>query len=476
MENNILYKIENFKFTYPGQEGKESGIIIKDTIKIKKGEKILIKGPSGCGKSTLLLAMGGIIPEEIGGKYEGIIEYKNKNILEYKPEELHREIGIVFQNPYSQRLTPSIEDELVFYMENLNFDREEIKNTLNDIVKRFNLKYLFEQNTNNLSGGELQRIILASVLAVNPQVLLLDEPSSFLDIKGEIQLYRYLKELPGSSSIIIIDHKLNHNVTIIDRIIELSENGNISFDGNVKDYLKIHSNRKETLRLNLYPILRETKNFNYPIKVEVKNLKYSYQKDKVLIKKVNLSLKTGSVISIFGPNGSGKTTLLKIILRIIKVKDAVFINSKEYLKDKKYYKKIGGVFQNPESHFLFQTLEKEISNGKQINNIQDWLKFFSLPDKKNKNPFTLSEGQKRRINMANMLYMNKKIILLDEPTFGQDVKNIKNLAAIILSMKKLGYGFLVVSHDRWFIKLISDRVYILKNGVLKELRYIKKPV
>ena len=481
-EGSAVYTIENFSFSYPGISGFNRKVSINGKIKISRGEKVLIKGPSGCGKSTLLLAMAGIIPEEIYGKLEGKILFKGKNILDYKPEVLHKHIGIVFQNPYTQRITPSIEDELVFYMENLGFSRSEIKKKFNYIVEKFSLHHLLNKDPKNLSGGEIQKIMLASVLVINPDVLLLDEPSSYLDVKAEIQLYKYLKNFSKDRSIVLIDHRLNHNISLVNRIIELDENGNITFDGNVENYTKkIKTFTRETRLIPAVPgvdILNNLRPKNNKFKVYVKNLSFSYSKnnfdDRLLLKNINLTLEPGKVTTIFGLNGSGKTTLLKIIARIIKVKNSVYINSKEYTNVKDFYKNIGIVLQNPESHFLFQSISKEIGNGKDINNPENWLKGFSLPHDKDQNPFTLSEGEKRRLNLSSMIFLKRTILLMDEPTFGQDELNRRKLAYIILKMKENGFGFLIVSHDKSFIKKVSDKVYLLKNGVLVELKRIAK--
>ena len=470
-----VFTIKDFTFSYPLSK---KTISIVGKIEIYEGERVLIKGPSGSGKSTLLLALSGIIPNEIIGKVNGDILFKGKQVTQIPPEKLHKSIGIVFQNPYSQRVTSSIEDELVFYLENLGYSSKEIDNRLKKLNKSLKLSSFINKLPYRLSGGELQKIILASVLIAEPEVLLFDEPTSYLDIKSEISFYRYLKENLEHQTVIIVDHKLNHNMNFIERIIELDSKGKIIFDGSKKDYKKkmaekwINDQEKGWITKNSSILIKGTKKER--LKLEIKNLNFAYEREKPLLKNIDLSIESGSVTSIFGLNGSGKTTLIKLASRLMKSNNSkITINGKENIKKHLFYNFVGVIFQNPETHFLFQTVEREITNGKIIKGISTIARSFNITDNIQQNPFTLSEGQKRRLNLANIFFLNKSIVFLDEPTFGQDEIGILNLIRTINILKRNGIGFLIVSHDTSFIRAISDKIFYLKYGKLRELKKIK---
>ncbi len=490
VKNNstAIFTIKDFSFSYPLSQLNKKTIRINGQIDIKKGERVLIKGPSGSGKSTLLLALSGIIPYEITGKLGGKILFKGQNIDSIPSENLHRNIGIVFQNPYSQKVTSSVEDELVFYLENLGYSPGEINRRLNKLYKSFNFSAYMHRSTNNLSGGELQKIILSSVLIAEPEVILFDEPTSYLDIKSEISFYKYLKDNLKDQTIIIVDHKLNHNISFIKRIIELDSKGNIIFDGHIKEYKKLFisgklSREKKSWNIEKFVTLSKSTH-EKTLKLELSNLYFSYggnRGDKPILNNINLTIETGRVVSIFGLNGSGKTTLIKVTSRLIKLKKRkssgkirMFEDSGRTIKKREFFDNLGVVFQNPETHFLYLTVGKEITNGRYIEDVDKIAKAFNITDSPRQNPFTLSEGQKRRLNLANTFFLSKRIVLMDEPTFGQDENGILNLIKTINILKRTGMGFLIVSHDTKFIKSISDKVYYLKNGKLKELKTIKK--
>jgi len=484
-----IFTIKDFSFSYPLSQLNKKAIRINGQIDIKKGERVLIKGPSGSGKSTLLLALSGIIPYEITGKIGGEILFKGQNIDSFPPENLHRSIGIVFQNPYSQKVTSSVEDELVFYLENLGYSPEEIDRRLNKLYKSIDVSAYMHRPTNKLSGGELQKIILASILIAEPEVILFDEPTSYLDIKSEVSFYKYLKDNLNDQTIITVDHKLNHNISFIKRIIELDSKGNIIFDGHVKEYKKLLISgklprEKKSWNIEKFDTLSKSSH-EKTLKLELSNLHFSYggnRGDKPILNNINLTIETGRVVSIFGLNGSGKTTLIKIASRLMKLKKKrnssgkirMFENSGRIIRKRKFFDNLGVVFQNPETHFLYFTVGKEITNGRYIENVDKITSAFNITDSPRQNPFTLSEGQKRRLNLANTFFLGKRIVLMDEPTFGQDENGILNLIKTINILKRTGMGFLIVSHDTKFIKTISDKVYYLKNGKLKELKTIKK--
>lgn len=440
-----MYKIGPFSFIYhPAAEKK----LFSHTEFILPGRGlILVSGPSGSGKSTFLNLLKGIIPEYIHGSLEGEILFNNKWLDGDNFERNLKNIVYLFQNPYSQIIHYETADEFFFSLENFKTDFSDAKQMRANLSKKFDLSHLWEKKTLNLSHGECQKLLLASLLALSPQVLLLDEPTAFLDTYERKNFYDMLDVLKGDHLIVMIDHHLKEVISKVDFLITVSPKGEIQL-------------KKELDR----PDLAFEAQYDLPdistaphLEIHIKNLTFSYDKIQTLIDIKNETLHSGEVVIVKGRNGTGKSTLLKLISAFIpspKGSVAITLDEKE-LPKKKIFEQIGYIFQDPESSFLFDTLKEELGETS----------FGFTSQELERSPHLFSEGEKRRISIFIALAQNKNILLYDEPTFGQDASNIKKLTEIILKLKKMNKLQIIISHDEDFISAVGDRVLSLKDGI-----------
>lgn len=450
---NTIFCLTNFKFSYPFSS---SQINLTGELKINQGDIVLINGKSGSGKSTLLYALKGLIPEFIPGSMQGSIYFKHKPIHKLEAAE-KRQIGLVLQNPDSQMISHQVLPELAFGLENLAVPPAQILSKINQTTQNLKLEYLLTREINSLSGGEKQKIALLSVLLTDPEVILLDEPTAFLDPASAQTFIQLLTHLAGTKTIIIIEHNLHYLKSLANRYLEIEDDGQIV--------------EKSLAQVNWAPTLNQpTLAKLSPLAdtlLEVRNLTYRYSKDSPnLLQQLSFQLKRGEIIGLRGASGSGKSTLLKILAKLIKIPAGqVFWQNQEITKisPKTYYKQLALLFQNPEHHFLFNTVAQELVANPAL------LELVGLTQHKEQNPFTLSEGQKRRLSIAILCAtLKRQVYLLDEPTFGQDNVNKQILLDLISQMQQSGASFIIVSHDKTFLTAICHKLFTLTQGQLYE--------
>lgn len=423
---------------------------------INAGDVILISGRSGCGKSTLLHMLKGLIPDVIAGTMVGEINFNGKPLINLTgPEKV--KIGLVGQNPEAQMICRLVIDELAFGLENLAMPSSIIKQQIKQYAKDFKIEHLLKRTTDSLSGGEKQKVALLSVLLANPEVVLLDEPTAFLDTDSAHEFVKSLSSDVAHRTIIIVEHNIHYFKNIINRYFVIEEGGNV-----VEQRLT-----KVSWQINLPKLPKPIKDTHLQEPVlSVSNLTYGYTRQTPLFNNLNLSLYPGEVVSIVGRSGVGKSTLLKILARLIKPKSLqLAIQGKDVnkLSDKQVYQKLSLLQQNPENHFLFNQVDEELGHNLKL------LEQFTLSQSGNQNPFSLSEGQKRRLSFAiACMLMDRDIYLLDEPTFGQDHQNKLASLIIINKMRHQGKSFIIISHDTLFVEAVSDRILVLENGTLNQ--------
>ena len=444
---NNLYKLKDFQFTYPYGN---SSINWAGSYEINSGDIMLIGGESGAGKSTLLHALKGFIPETIFGKMSGTVLFKGKDLCHLSSVQ-RAKIGYLFQNPASQMIHKTVRQELAFGMENLNIKPQVIRQKIAEFSEQFEIEELLDRNIAELSGGEKQKTALLAILLMDPDILLFDEPTAFLDPSSAKHFVGLFHKIAKDKTIITVEHNLDYLKEHINRSIFIKKNGDIS--------------EQSVSNIIWEPSFEKIKKITPGKKVlEIKNLSFGYKQP--LLKDINLDLREGEIVSIIGDNGAGKTTLLKLIGGIIKKYSGQIKYENNEIRQihyKKYYQDLTMLMQNPENHFIFNEVIQE------VNHQTDILQLINLHGYQKRNPFTLSEGEKRRLSLAILWSLERKIFLLDEPTFGQDAKNKENLINLICQMRQQGKSFLIISHDLPFIKAISDRTLMLKNGYLENV-------
>jgi energy-coupling factor transport system ATP-binding protein len=437
-----MYKIGKFSFSF--EKSVKQNIFCLDEFYLPKKGLVLIAGPSGAGKSTFLNLLKGIIPEYIDGELTGDILFNGKTLTGENFKNNLEKIVYLFQNPFAQIIHNKTVDEFFFSLENFQADYQDAKKVQIELTKKFELTSLWSKKTRDLSHGECQKLLLASLLALAPEVLLLDEPTAFLDPYERRKFYEILDFLKKEHLIVMVDHHVREVFSKIDVLVSVDNRGEVRLENELKlpDFRSIKYN---------IPATRESPHTS----IKLKNLHFSYAESAELIDIENEILHSGEIIIIKGRNGSGKSTLLKLIsgfLPATKGTISVLFEEKK-VSNELLHQQIGYIFQDPESSFLFDSLKEELGT-------QNF--GFSLEELE-RSPFLFSEGEKRRISIFLAIAQNKNILLYDEPTFGQDENNIQMLVDIILNLKKMNKLQIIISHDEDFIEKVGDRVLSLKD-------------
>ncbi|WP_408009347.1 ABC transporter ATP-binding protein [Pseudalkalibacillus sp. A8] len=464
-----MIQLENLRLKFPGDEQ----LLFKDlSLHIEKGEKVLLLGPSGCGKSTLLQVMSGIIPKSIE--------------VPMKADQIQKPVswGYVFQDPDSQLCMPYADEELAFVFENLQVPRKDMPDRIKTLLKAVGLQ-LADPHTNihTLSGGMKQRLAIASILALEPDVLFLDEPTALLDPQGTEEIWETVKAISTDKTLLIVEHKLDHVLDLVDRIILFNGEGEIIADGE-KDW--VLKNYRKTMKEQgiWYPgvwqdylsgrPLKKNAVSNQEVVLHLNNFK-GYRKKKPFISVEKATVRAGEWIAIVGENGAGKSTLLHALMQFIKTAGMYEIHGNPIKKGKQIANHLTFVFQNPEFQFVTNSVYEEIAYGLRLEKLDEVViqkKVLELLDRfrlipfQNHHPYHLSMGQKRRLSVAASIVKGQPILLLDEPTFGQDSQNTFALLEMLEDYRKAGVTILMVTHDTNIVEHFATRVWTIENGLL----------
>lgn len=448
-----------------------------------EGKIHAISGPSGCGKSSVLSLIDGLIPHMYEGQLEGQVILKGQDITDTLPRYRCDKIGYVMQNPESQFCTFTVEEELAFGMENLGFSEEEMRQRIRDILRFIGLQDYEKTELDHLSGGQKQKIAIASILVTEPEILLLDEPTANLDPENRRQIFNLLVKIAREKNItiILVEHNIDEIMNEVDWLITLDIDGNIisNCPGGKADEALWNSNMKMG-------------SFSYPDDLstpdcilDIKNLKFAYpipgkkrEKGKTILHDFNMKVFNQEFLAIVGENGVGKSTLMKLIFKVDMPDSGtieLFGKNLNLYHTKKLYHLIGLVFQNPENQFITNTVWDEmmfslkrtkLSQTEKEERVQKMLEQFHLEKEKEKSPFILSQGQKRRLSVASMLLTNQKILFLDEPTYGQDFENRQELMKDMQQLVKDGITIVMITHDLSLVKQYATRVVEIEKGTV----------
>ena len=508
----------NLCYIYSGQD---EPALRNINLEIEEGDFVIVAGPTGCGKSTLALCLTGLIPQVLGGKMSGKVVVDDKDTRDYEVFQLAQSVGLVFQNAENQLCSLSVEDEAAFGPENLGVSRKEIEKRVNFALESTSLADLKQRYTFSLSGGQKHRTVIAATLSMLPKVLVLDEPFSELDPVGCREVLETLRELNEKQriTIILIEHKLEQALGFAKNVILLKE-GEIVASGKPSEVFKDSTIEKRlglrvpvTLKfsyelikkgwlakpslsidelensllkirsLHFFPknnpgsVLRNKNNFSSenPL-IRTEGLCYSYSDGTVALRDINFEVFPGDFLAILGGNGAGKTTLAYQISGQLKpTKGKVYIDGKDSKKSHiaDLAGTVGYTFQNPDCQLFCKTVKDEVAFGpKQLgltpeeadSRVDDLLRLMHAEQLQDRDPHTLSRGQKIGIAIASVLSMRPKVLILDEPTLGQDFARIKSLAAILRSMNQQGLAVVVITHDINVAAEYACRVILMDQG------------
>jgi energy-coupling factor transport system ATP-binding protein len=458
---SAMIEIKNLSFKY----GKDDDYILKNiNLSVRKGECILLCGKSGCGKSTLLKTINGIIPEFCNGEIDGSVKVCDMNTFETELYKISEKVGSVFQNPKTQFYTTNTTDEIAFGLENYGLERAKINKKIEEVKNTFNLVSLMNRNIFELSGGEKQKIAIASVYALNPDILVFDEPSSSLDIDSMRELSKIIEKLKAvGKTIIIAEHRLWYLKNVVDRAIYL-ENGEITKEYSMEEIQNL--TEEERLKTGLRHTEFQAGNFKRKAntlknatELEIDGLLYK-RKKKTILQIDNLNFESGKIIGIIGKNGMGKSTFARIVCGLEKQSSGRICKCDRQLSSKNRITNSLLVMQEVNNQLFTDTVYDEINltsdtDDEKINICMENMQIDNL---KQRNPHTLSGGQKQRVVILSALLSNKPFLFFDEPTSGLDYASMKVVAENIKNFKEEKKLILIISHDYEFLEEVCDEV------------------
>ena len=500
-----LISLQNFSFTY---NQNEKPTLQDINLDIQQGEKILLTGSTGCGKTTLLRSMGGFIPHLTNGKIKGDIFLQKQSTKKMKMSEICRQVGMVFQEPDSQLFHYRVEDEIAFGLENIGIPSAEIDKRIEESLIQVDMQEARFQVIEKLSGGEKQRIALASILAMKPSLLLLDEPTSQLDPKARKTLIQLLTRLHETTSLtmIICSHHLQEWLPLCDRLV-LMEHNKIALDRGIPDVfedltlfqdsgVEIPLSIQLSLQYDITPFARSlvdfrgkfslsklleiTKTMKTPkpqmkktdtniLSIEKVSFRY-HRREKEILNELSLTINQGECVALMGANGCGKSTLLSLIAGLYKPQKGTLSLQKNIKKKQQ----VGFLLQEPSLMLQSATIYEELDffpqqiglsldeRQKNVNSVAHLLELDKLMQYV---PFALSRGQQQRLVLGSLLTAPLRLLLLDEPTTGQDQHHLEKLFQVIFQiLEKQNAACLFSTHDPELALWVADRLIIMDDG------------
>lgn len=513
MKNAIIH-FEHFTFKYRSQTEPTLHDI---NLTIHEGEKVLIVGPSGSGKSTLAHCINGLIPFSYSGEIHGSLKIKEKETKELDLFSISKMVGTVLQDPDGQFIGLSVAEDIAFALENDCIKQEQMKEQVMDVLKLIDMENYLEASIHELSGGQKQRVALGGVMVDQVEILLFDEPLANLDPatgKQAIELIdRIQKET--STTVIIVEHRLEDVLhRNVDRIIVMNEGrivsdstpdellaSNILGENHIREPLYVKAlkyagctitHNMHTANLDQLDIssckeqlqkwfentqLQNSQDKEAPI-LEVENLTFGYHTGKKTLQNISFSIKKGEMVSIVGKNGAGKSTLSKLICGFEKVRSGrILYNGKEITNDsiRERSQIIGMVIQNPNQMISKHMIFDEVAMGLVMRGVPEeelrervdkTLKVCGLYPYRNWPISALSFGQKKRVTIASILVLNPEVLILDEPTAGQDLRSYTDIMEFLMELNRSGVTILMITHDMHLMLEYTPRALVIADGRL----------
>lgn len=514
-----LIEVTNLKYRYPHTES-----LALDGIdfQVEKGQFIGIAGENKSGKSTLCQAFAGLVPTMFRGAYGGKLLIDGVEAAKTPIAELCQKVGLVFQNPFNQLsgAKDTVFEEIAFGLQNLGIPRDEIFKRVEENLKLLDIEEYRDRNPFDLSGGQTQRVAIASILAMEPKVIVLDEPTSQLDPQGSEEVFRVVDKLAKTGiTIIMVEQKMEKLASYCDKILLLHKGKQIAYDTPERIFSRddleelgvkppvytqvcraLGVSRKEE-EDRLYPVtlaqlerlrdqfpsklsgrasIKDREEINGQSVFKIQDLKFHYNPDIPVIEHLDLCLDARPT-AIIGQNGAGKTTLVKLLKGLLKPNAGSISFEGEDISRRTVAQlagKVGYVFQNPDDQIFKNRVMEEVmvgplNLGKSREEAQklaaEALEMVGLMDAAEENPYDLDLSERKMVAIASVVAMDPKVLILDEPTIAQDAKGRAVLGRIVQTLSEKGKFVLAILHDMDFVAEYFERVIIMAHGkVLKD--------
>ena len=503
--------VKNLSFRY--KHGREK--VLKDlSLEVPSGSMLVIMGRSGAGKSTFCACLNGLIPHLIKGDLEGKINTLGLNPHDCKVADFARLMGIVFQDFESQLFSTTVELEVAFGLENLGIPRNEMKARIEEALKKAGLAELKGRTPSTLSGGQKQRLAIASALALSPNLLCLDEPTTDLDPQGKDEVFTIASELwkNEGKTILMVEHETEEALQA--EYIALFQGGALKEFGRTREVLNNIDLLKEAgvrppeiphlfhllgdyplpftkedaiRRLNSFKLDKDLssgleendreKERGYGNEViGIESVHYEYPTGVKALNDVTLSVRQGEFLAILGQNGSGKTTLVKHFNNLISPQHGTVLLKGEHIQEKgigEICQTAGLVFQNPDHQIFCERVEEDVAfslkllglpNHEISTRVDSALKAVDLESLKHEDPFSLTKGQRQRVAVASILALRPEILILDEPTTGLDYLELQRMMELIQHLNQQGHTIIMITHSMWVAAEYAHRVVLMKDG------------
>ena len=453
-----MVEVKNLSLDY----GKEH-ILDDISLFVAKGECVLLTGKSGSGKSSIINSINGLAVRYDNAKTKGEIIIDGKNIKDLELYQISMLVSTVFQNPKTYFFNVNTTLELLFYLENIGLAREEMDKRLKDMLEIFPIKNLLNRNIFNLSGGEKQILCIAASYIAGTKIIVMDEPSSNLDIKSISVLTKMLKILKEKGiSIIVAEHRIYYLMDIIDRVF-LIDRGKLKKTYTRSEFLKFDKNELNSLSLRDKELCKlEVTYLKDDGEYQIKNLSYKFVDEYLSVK--NISFKLGKIYGIIGYNGLGKSTLLRCLIGLEKKSKEEIYFKGEKLSKKGRLKNSSLVMQDVNHQLFTDEVFKELSLG--VKNFDEEkakiiLKDLGLDEFIERHPMSLSGGQKQRLAIASVMCKDSPFVYFDEPTSGMDYSNMEKISELIKKYRNKEKIIFIVSHDIEFLNEVADEIFEL---------------
>ncbi|MFI2712845.1 ABC transporter ATP-binding protein [Micromonospora sp. NPDC018662] len=443
-------------------------------LRVESGERVLLLGASGAGKSTLLAALAGLLPED-SGEQEGTVEIDGLD-----PRKARERVGVVFQDPETQLVMARSGDDVAFGLENRGVPAEEIWPRVDEALRRVGFPYHRDRPTAALSGGEQQRLALAGALALRPGLLLLDEPTANLDPAGATLIRRAVADaLDPDTTLVLVEHRVAEALPLVDRVVVLEPGGGVRADGPPEAVFAAHGEALAAAGVWVPGHTAPPRHATAPagdVLLTAERLGLPPR-----LAPTDLRVRAGEALAVLGPNGAGKSTLALLLGGLLRPGTGTVTASTELAgRDARtppyrwrapaLARRIGSVFQDPEHQFVTGTVRDELALGPRRTGqseaavtatVDALLHRLRLDRLAGANPYTLSGGEARRLSVATALATAPRLLICDEPTFGQDRRTWRELVDLLAELRDAGHGVVAVTHDADFVAALADRTLTL---------------